>query len=76
MDRNRLIIVWINLLTISFCVKTVQAKSPNVLFIVIDDLRPAALGCYGELKEAYTPNIDKLADRSFRFTSAYAQVIN
>lgn len=46
----------------------------NVLFIVVDDLRPA-LGCYGD-KRAFTPNIDSLAARSIIFKNAYAQVYN
>lgn len=46
---------------------------PNVLLIVVDDLRPA-LGVYGD-KNAYTPNIDKLAQKSFVFTNAFAQVL-
>ncbi|KFM76084.1 Iduronate 2-sulfatase, partial [Stegodyphus mimosarum] len=43
----------------------------NVLFIVIDDLRPA-LGCYGDEK-AVTPNIDQLASKSVLFKNAYTQ---
>ncbi|XP_035206404.1 iduronate 2-sulfatase-like isoform X2 [Stegodyphus dumicola] len=43
----------------------------NVLFIVVDDLRPA-LGCYGD-ERAITPNIDQLASRSVIFKNAYAQ---
>ena len=46
---------------------------PNVLLIVVDDLRPA-LGCYGD-KAAVTPNIDQLATHSALFTNAFAQVI-
>ena len=44
----------------------------NILFITIDDLRPA-LGCYGDTM-AFTPNIDALAKRSMLFTNAYVQV--
>ncbi|XP_055932553.1 iduronate 2-sulfatase-like [Argiope bruennichi] len=43
----------------------------NVLFIVVDDLRPA-LGCYGD-KKAITPNIDQLASKGIVFKNAYAQ---
>ena len=39
-----------------------QSDRPNVLFIAIDDLRPA-LGCFDD-KVAITPNIDALASRS------------
>jgi len=43
----------------------------NVLFIVSDDLRPS-LGSYGDTV-VKTPNLDQLAQRSVRFTTAAAQ---
>ena len=43
----------------------------NVLFIVVDDLRPL-LGCYGH-PEIHTPNIDRLAGRGTVFNRAYCQ---
>jgi iduronate 2-sulfatase len=43
----------------------------NVLFIAVDDLRPA-LGCYGD-PSAKTPHIDRLAERSVVFRRAYCQ---
>ena len=43
----------------------------NVLFIVVDDLRPM-LGCYGHA-EMYTPNIDRIAQRGTVFNRAYCQ---
>ncbi|KAK7096780.1 iduronate 2-sulfatase-like [Littorina saxatilis] len=48
-----------------------EAKRPNVLFIVVDDLR-TALGCYGN-KIMSTPNIDNLAKKSVKFERAYVQ---
>jgi len=47
-------------------------KRPDVLFIAVDDLRPA-LGCYG-CEIAKTPNIDKLAAEGLLFERAYCQI--
>ncbi len=48
-----------------------QQEKKNVLFIFIDDLRPA-LGCYGD-SFAITPNLDAFAEKSFLFERAYCQ---
>ena len=46
-------------------------RRPNVLFILADDLGWRDLGCYGSTFYE-TPNIDRLARQSMRFTDAYA----
>ncbi len=49
-----------------------ENKKPNVLFIIVDDLRPE-LGCYG-VNEIKTPNIDQLAAKSIVFKNAYCNI--
>ena len=51
--------------------KTTGGK-PNVLFIVVDDLKPL-LGCYGT-PWIHSPNIDRLAARGTIFKANYCQV--
>ena len=47
------------------------ARPPNVVFILVDDLGWADLGCYGSTFHE-TPNLDRLAAGGMRFTQAYA----
>ena len=43
----------------------------NVLFIMVDDLRPQ-LGCYG-YRKMITPNLERLANQGMTFQQAYCQ---
>ncbi len=47
-----------------------QARRPNLLFFLVDDLRWDALGCTGH-PFAETPNIDRLAREGAKFTDAF-----
>lgn len=47
-----------------------HAASPNILFIVADDLGYGELGCQGN-EEIPTPNIDSIAKNGIRFTNGY-----
>ena len=74
--KNRLVFAFTGILLLtSFC----QTESciadddrPNILFIAIDDLRPA-MGSYGD-PDAVTPYMDELAKSSLQFNRAYCQV--
>jgi len=46
-------------------------SKPNFVFFLLDDMGQRDLGCYGS-PFYETPNIDRLAARGMRFTSAYA----
>ncbi len=48
-----------------------EMNRPNIVFILVDDLGWADLGCYGSTFYE-TPNIDRLASNATRFTNAYA----
>jgi arylsulfatase A-like enzyme len=47
------------------------AESPNIVFILIDDMGYADPGCFGSDFHD-TPNIDRLAQRGMKFTDGYA----
>ncbi len=48
-----------------------QAKRPNIVFILADDLGYGDLGCYG-VEDIQTPCLDQLAADGIRFTDFYA----
>lgn len=48
-----------------------EKKSPNLIFILADDMGYGDLGCYGQ-PFISTPNIDSLASHGVRFTQAYS----
>ncbi|MHC4415809.1 MAG: arylsulfatase [Planctomycetota bacterium] len=48
-----------------------DARPPNIIFILADDLGWAELGCYGQQK-IRTPNIDRIAREGIRFTQHYS----
>lgn len=45
-------------------------SSPNIIYIIVDDLGSGDLGCYGG-QNILTPNIDRLAQEGLLFTQAY-----
>ena len=59
------------LLVFLITVSVTAAERPNILFILVDDLAWADLGCYGH-KWHHTPNIDRLAKEGVQFMHAYA----
>ena len=48
-----------------------QARRPNIVFILADDMGYADVSCYGR-RDLQTPNIDRIAAQGARFTQAYA----
>lgn len=51
--------------------QAVQAKLPNVIYILADDLGYGDLSCYGQEK-LKTPNIDRLASEGMQFFNHYS----
>jgi len=49
--------------------QTSDAKRPNIIVILSDDMGFSDLGCYGG--EIHTPNLDALAEHGLRFTQFY-----
>jgi arylsulfatase A-like enzyme len=55
----------------AFAQPAAQARKPNIVFILADDLGYGDLGCYGQTK-IKTPVLDQMAAQGLRFTDAYA----
>lgn len=53
----------------------VEARQPNIVMLLADDLGWTDLGCYGS---GYyeTPHLDRLASQGMRFTDAYSPAAN
>lgn len=49
-----------------------HAASPNIVFILADDLGYGDVGCYNDNAKVATPNIDRLAKEGLRFTDAHS----
>ncbi len=69
----RTILVLVSLLLCVVCprIHAAPTPQPNILLIYSDDLGYGDLGCYGATKVG-TPNIDRLAGESLRFTDAHS----
>lgn len=50
-----------------------QEKNPNIVYIVLDDLGFAQLGCYGS--DIDTPNIDRLAKEGLLYNNFHTTAI-
>jgi arylsulfatase A-like enzyme len=48
-----------------------SSTSPNIVFILADDMGWGDLSCYGR-PDYETPNLDRLASQGMRFTNAYS----
>ena len=70
-ERELIIMIVLLLCTFSSIGKPQQSEKPNVIFVLVDDLGWADLGCMGSTVYE-TPNIDQLASEGTVFTNAYA----
>lgn len=72
MKTNKLlnILLLSSLAVLDSTAKNIQ-KSPNVIFILADDLGIGDLGCYGQ-NRIKTPSIDYLAANGMKFTQHYS----
>ena len=70
LTRSIVLIILVGIVFITFNHKT--KDDFNLIFILIDALRPDHLGCYGYYRDT-SPNIDEFARKSIIFTDALAQ---
>ncbi len=71
MKRNILLVLSSTVVTMPAIAQQAEPKSPNIIYIMADDLGMGDLGCYGQ-KIIKTPAIDDLAKQGMMFTSHYS----
>jgi arylsulfatase A-like enzyme len=71
MNRSTRAILVLVVAALAVAVGSAEARPPNVVVILADDLGWADLGCYGS-RYHETPHIDRLAASGMRFTDAYS----
>jgi arylsulfatase A len=70
--KSRVVVVVLAALLLSaFVSSAAPATRPNIIFVLVDDMGYADLGCYGA-KDIRTPHIDRLAREGVRFTDFYS----
>ncbi|MCF8223984.1 MAG: arylsulfatase [Bacteroidales bacterium] len=66
------VIALAGLIALASCTGTKEeARKPNIIYILADDLGYGELGCYGQEK-IETPSIDLLAEKGMMFTQHYS----
>lgn len=65
-------IISVLVLILFFISSCTKEKSPNIVFILVDDLGWADVTCNYPESFYHTPNIDQLAENGVRFTQAYS----
>jgi arylsulfatase A-like enzyme len=61
-----------SIILLLFLISCSTKKSPNFVFILVDDLGWADVKCNNQASFYDTPNIDRLAESGVRFTQAYS----
>jgi len=59
------------LLLVSLCLGHAQAKQPNIILIMSDDVSPDLYGCYGNT-QVRTPHLDRMARQGVKFETCWA----
>src|SRR3954465_9032329 len=69
---TRILVYWIALTAmLATAINAGAASTPNIIFILVDDLRWDDLGCAGH-PFSHTPNIDRIAHEGALFRNAFA----